>query len=443
MMLVLLGLAPQDEIRFRDVTEEAGLVEPLRGMMGHGAAWGDFDADGRPDLFVGGFCDRPNTISARLFRNAGKFERTGQVEIEARTSGAVFADLDGDGDLDLVAMNNAAGKLLVQSKLFRNDGGKFVEAGELPVLTGRNVGVFDYDGDGLLDLLVLEDRLRNRSPKSVLLRNRGGFTFEDSRLLPEGLYGLGCAVADLNDDGRPDFFVGHANRLFLSKDGRYVEKPDPAFEWKPVDGEDWPCGAAFGDLDRDGDLDLVIGGHHDPGRVRVLRNDRLTFTTILEDTIPTKAPHVEFQDFDNDGWPDLYVSAARKDGTPLIYRNREGTLEVPKKGAMVYYPAGPTADYDGDGRLDLFLVNWFEGDRCHLLRNESAKRHWLQVRGPIGTKIRVQGAAHEISTGYGYASGQPIVAHIGLGDAGEAEVEIARPGTKPVLKRVKANQVIE
>src|SRR4051812_41263484 len=73
--------APAGEypIVFTDVTREAGLLGPLAGMMGHGAAWGDFDGDGRPDLYVGGFCDRPDSaykpapgpVPNRLFRNLG------------------------------------------------------------------------------------------------------------------------------------------------------------------------------------------------------------------------------------------------------------------------------------------------------------------------------------------------------------------------------------
>src|SRR5690348_4991182 len=95
-MRILLGLAlvvtlaapPPGEIVFTDATETAGLVEPLAGLMGHGGAWGDIDGDGKLDLFVGGFCDRPNAeyapaagpVSSRLFRNRGDgtFERLSQ-----------------------------------------------------------------------------------------------------------------------------------------------------------------------------------------------------------------------------------------------------------------------------------------------------------------------------------------------------------------------------
>src|SRR3954468_2793025 len=124
LLLALVALAPARQpaapaITFEDVTVKARLVEPLAGIMGHGGAWGDFDGDGRPDLYVGGFCDRPaaeykpapGPVPNRLFRHRGDgtFEVVDQppVQFRGRTSGAVFADLDNDGWLDLYVANNA------------------------------------------------------------------------------------------------------------------------------------------------------------------------------------------------------------------------------------------------------------------------------------------------------------------------------------------------
>jgi enediyne biosynthesis protein E4 len=182
LMAGVLFAAP---IVFTDVTGPAGLIAPLEGIMGHGAAFGDVDGDGLPDLYVGGFADRPDAeyepaagpMRNVLLRNTGglKFEIWNQdsVRFFARTSGAVFADLDNDGDVDLYVANNTKGKSssktepqrtaqLAGSKMFRNDGGTLVDVSEASgacpasLRTARNIGVMDYDSDGLPDLLVLE-----------------------------------------------------------------------------------------------------------------------------------------------------------------------------------------------------------------------------------------------------------------------------------------------
>ncbi|MGH9425790.1 MAG: FG-GAP repeat domain-containing protein, partial [Terriglobia bacterium] len=121
VFLLLTPAAKQPNIEFQDTTRDAGLLEPIQGMMGHAAAWGDFDNDGRPDLFVGGFCDRPDSeylpakgpVPTRLFRNLGngKFEmiKNSPVEFCGRTSGAVFVDLNHDGFPELYVANNSKG----------------------------------------------------------------------------------------------------------------------------------------------------------------------------------------------------------------------------------------------------------------------------------------------------------------------------------------------
>ena len=378
------------------------------------------------------------------------------------------------------------GAQLRSSALFRNDQGAFVDvsAGAGACLTApgaaRGIGVLDYDLDGKVDLLVLEDRFGSR-PRSRLCRNLGDFRFTDVTTavgLPPDLFGLGLAIADLNDDGRPDIFVSHSNRLFLSTlVGKYTEPSGPkaALAWTPLDAEDWPAGAVFADLNRDARFDLVMGIHHERARNRVYLNDGLAhnapiFRDVSVDVglpahLSVKSPHVEAQDFDNDGWPDLYFSSAWLNGdgsvTPLVFRNAglqggtprfEPMRQVSSDQPEVYFPAGPSGDYDGDGRLDLLLANWFEGNYSRLLRNVSAGNRWLDVsvRGGtvnqmgIGAKVRVYKAGNrgggllgfrEIGIGHGFAGGQAPIAHFGLGDRTEVDVAVVFPGGASTVHR--------
>ena len=506
--ILFLALAAEAQIQFEDVTAAAGLRQPLESILGHGAAWGDVDADGDPDLFVGSFADRPTDEYAPrdqpprnvLLINSGDGRFTpvpgSAAASYARTSGAVFADLDNDGWPELFVGNNAkakprkdrgaiqAGATTQRSQLFRNRSGELVDisadSGACPgrLLTARNIGVFDYDADGLLDLYVVEDRF-TRSPRSALYRNLGELRFADATAdagLPEDVFGLGLATADLNGDGRPDIFVAHSNRLFLSNgDGTYKE-PRPlaaTFAWDPLHNEDWPCGASFGDLNRDGKLDLVLAIHGKPARNRIFLNrgadgsGELKFADVTEEAglpeqWPEKCPHVEIQDFDNDGWPDLYFSGAWLDAagsiTPLIYRNLGGesgavprfaSPEAPADSVPVYFPAGPSADYDQDGRIDLFLVNWFSGNHSRLLRNSGQTGGWLRVRlrsagrenrDAIGSSVTLRSGGelvgyHQITTGYGYASGQEPVAHFGLGKLETVDVEVRTPGGNTIRQQ--------
>lgn len=330
-----------DRISFSDVTEASGLLGPLTGMRGHAAAWGDVNGDGRLDLFVGTFADRPPeeyrvrgaagpSPDRLLLGGPARFGTDPPFpEGFGRTSGAAFADLDADGDPDLVASRNArpdrpAGRL---TEILENRDGVFrvVEASGIPPdLAGRSVGVLDVDGDDLLDLFIAEDRWSGGS--SVLLLNTGRFRFRDvteDAGLPPDVHGLGVGTSDLTDDGNTDLFVAGSNRLFIANgDGTFREADGSVFRWDTYGEEDDVSGVSIGDMNRDGYPDLVLGHHYNstlefgtrvPVRLYLHRGldprGNPHFEDVTESSgltgLPTKAPHVEIADFDNDGWPDI------------------------------------------------------------------------------------------------------------------------------------------
>ncbi|CAN5736240.1 hypothetical protein BH23ACT4_BH23ACT4_08210 [soil metagenome] len=485
-----------EEISFSDETESSGLGEALIGMRGHAAAWGDVDGDGFVDLFVGTFATaRPETYQQRgadgpapdrlLLGRGGTFElEEGFPEQYGRTSGAVLVDLDGDGDLDLVASRNVTDRDAgVATAVLENTGDGFVEreSGIDPSLGGRSVGVLDFDGDGLLDLVILEDHYRGGS--SRLYRNEGGFRFEDVTGqvgFPEGVHGLGLATGDLNNDGYTDIFVAGSNRLFAGTGDGFVEMPNPFPEWETFGNEDDVSGAAIADVNRDGWLDLVVGHHFnstvDRGSrvpVRLYLNETgepggpIELRDVTEESgligLPTKAPHVEIADMDNDGWPDIVTTASASDGSaPAVFRHLGLDDGVPQfatpegLGSPQYWVAGPTSDVDRDGRLDLLAVEWEPALPSMMFMNQTASGNWLQVAvddgiGGVGARVEAyqEGRAGEadamlgardITASLGYTAGVELMAHFGLGEATAVDIVVNPVGADPVtLSGVEAN----
>lgn len=512
---------------------DAGVLPGASGIRGHGAAWGDVDGDGWIDLYVGTFNEDGSKLSM-FFRNTGSgfvLDKQRSLNISTRATGVIFADLDNDGDLDLYvgSMPQPKNKILGNT-LFRNEGkGIFTDISANngacpPVFGGRSVTVLDYDGDGLLDILAGEDPIPgyngSQTKSSRLFRNKGNLQFDDvtgSAGIPAGVPGYGVAAADVNNDGWPDFFLASnngGNKLFINNKGKFslFRSSEEIFKWEGSGGGDMVCGVSFGDVNRDGLLDIVLGPHFQrpwisPQSLRLFINrgsknsepvyEEVTAVCGLK-PLPMKAPHVEIQDFDNDGWPDIYTSIVKfKTGKPYpsIAKNlgiingipmfkeeamdindfptKEDTLlrsskllfeKALKEKKIIYSAPGPTGDYDNDGRLDMFLPNWWPEALSMLLHNETNGGNWIQIsvtgsngvnlmgigsriniyrHGKLGEKIALLGC-QDISVGYGYASGQAAMVHFGLGKEKAVDVEVILPHGKGKLvqKDVKANQRI-
>ncbi len=525
--------AAEPHFKFRDTAQEAGMFPALKEIHGHGAGWGDVDGDGWLDLYVGMFRSGggPNVL---LRNHQGKFQLDPgkEVRLATRATGVALADLDNDGDNDLYVSSmpgpagsrlaERAGEPIAGCSLFRNDGaGKFTNIsagnGACPeAFGGRSVALLDFDGDGLLDMLVGEDPFSgyngSKTTSSRLFRNLGKLQFKDVSQeagLTAGLPGLGVAAADVNNDTWPDLFLAasaDSNRLFLNDGkGHFAEAPgsQEVFAWPDAKGDNMVCGVTFGDVNRDGLVDIVLGQHYrnpwiEPVANRLYLNRGIRegvpkFEDVTEQVgltpLPMKAPHVEIQDFDNDGLLDISTSLVFYAGGqphPVIFRNLGNQNGLPKfsetstgmndfptdedsaikssgkffekmvsEGKIIYSAPGPSADYDNDGRLDFFLGNWWTELDSLLLHNETPSGHWLQIqlqmpeginRAGIGSRIRVYPAGKlgdakslivdkEMSQGFGYASGQAAIAHLGLGDHKSVDLEITLPHGKGRFER--------
>jgi hypothetical protein len=281
------------------------------------------------------------------------------------------------------------------------------------------VAFFDYDNDGLLDIyfvdsLTVETAGNPRAARSALYRNRGNWTFEDvtdRAGVGHPGWGMGVCTADVDGDGWEDVYVTALgpNRLYRNaRDGTFVDATDAA----GVAAGGWSAGCGFADFDRDGDLDLFVsryvridlahlpefgkdktceyrgiavqcGPRGLPGETDLLfRNDGGRFTEVsgqagVSDPRGYFGLGIAWFDANDDGWPDLYVA---NDATPnfLYVNQKDGTFKdvafpmgvaVSEDGAEQGSMGVALGDYDGSGRLSLFVTNFSE-EYNNLFRHE-------------------------------------------------------------------------
>jgi hypothetical protein len=294
--------------------------------------------------------------------------------------------------------------------------------------TGCGVAFYDYDHDGWLDIFLVNGTrfdanwTKADAPVSRLYKNNRDGTFTDVTLkagLARTGWGQGCCIGDYDNDGLDDLLVTYWGDCVLYRnngDGTFTDvsaKTGVAKTTRLTSAglNRWNTGCAFVDYDRDGWLDIFIGNYidFDPKTVPVpedgnclyknlkvacgppgldggknilLHNDgKGNFTDVSEKagilkTQGTYALGVLVADFDNDGWPDIYV--ANDSTSSALYRNnRDGTFtDIAIEAGVAYSADGKpqagmgvsTADYDGDGNLDIVKTN-FAGDTSTLYRN--------------------------------------------------------------------------
>jgi hypothetical protein len=286
--------------------------------------------------------------------------------------------------------------------------------------TGTGAAIFDYDNDGWPDIFLvngtrLEGFPAGQGPTNHLYRNNHDGTFADVTV-KAGLnvtgWGQGVCVGDYDNDGWEDLYVTYygKNRLFRNQNGVFTEVAEKA--GVAGSGKAWGTGCAWVDYDRDGHLDLMIANYVDfdlatapapgerpscmwkgvpvmcgprglPGAKNILYHSRgdgtfedVTTKAHIDQTDGHYAFSVSTVDYNDDGWPDIYVAC---DSTPsILYRNnRDGTFtDVAVVAGAAFNEDGreqagmgaTIGDYNGDGRLDIFKTN-FSDDTSTLYRN--------------------------------------------------------------------------
>jgi enediyne biosynthesis protein E4 len=360
-------------VHLRDVAEVAGLqfvhqhsaspekyyVESVPG----GLAVFDYNGDGRPDIFFTNSAHTPSlekssaVYANRLYRNDGEMRFTDVTDTAGvrgvgYAMGAAAADYDNDGHVDLFVAG------VRQNQLLRNRGdGRFEDVTQRAGIASGDWAVaggwFDYDNDGRLDLVVVNyvqwsadtnrycgDQVRGtriychprffQGLPNRLYRNRGDGTFEDvsarSGLLAHVGKGMSVAFADFNHDGRLDVFVTNdtvPNFLFRNNgDGTFAETALMAGVSVPASGR------------------------------------------------PVSAMGTDFQDYDNDGWEDIHVTALSGETFPLFRNDARGAFEETTQASGLAAVTAKSsgwcsivADINNDGRKDIFTANSHANDR--------------------------------------------------------------------------------
>ena len=423
---------------FEDVTQRSGLASFPRGY-GHGVAVGDYDNDGRPDLFV------TRWRSYSLYRNRcdGTFEdvtaRSGLGGDRDWPTSAAFADLDGDGDLDLYVCHYLLYDPSNPKHCIHHGTPEYCMPRDYPSLPDH---VFRNDGGRFLDVT-----------------NEAGFVDPDGR-------GMGVVAANLDEDQKIDLYVANdmsANYLFQNLGGfRFKETGQVAGAAASADGlYKSGMGIACGDLDGDLALDLAVTNFYGES-TSYFRNlgqglfvDHTALIGLQAPSRPLLGFGAVFSDLNNDGWLDLLTTNGHVlDARPQIPWMMPLELLVGSPGGRmtdVSARAGSpfqqlhlgrglaVGDFDNDGRLDAVVVN--QNQPLIYLHNRTENTgHYIRFslegtqsnRDAVGARVTVSCSGRRLMServgGGSYQSANDSRIHFGLGGAVRVEwVEVRWP----------------
>ncbi len=418
---------------FPDSGSTAGAYAPI---------WGDFNNDSYPDLFL---CTMSDSNLFFTSTESGVYRRENTEQLfpgstDARC--AAWADYDNDGDPDLVVI-----RFGLTNILYKNNGdGTFTGQTGSPVAelarTSSGVAWGDYDGDSWLDLIVT-----NRDQANELYHNNGNGTFariDTGVIATDNRSSITPAWIDIDDDRDLDLYITNTfsdnNFLYINNGNGHFVRNDTSII--STDGKHG-SGPSWGDYDNDGDLDLFVSNTNtEPGENNALyRNDGAGKFTRMANVPLSNDNGVSagscWGDIDNDGDIDLVVAngefiGARKN---FIYLNKgtgefERLTDEPAVEDLGQTDGISLIDWDGDGALELFIAN--RDRNCAAYENKSSG-NWLAVectgttsnRSGIGTIVRIKASINGmdtwqmrlVSSNAGRRSSDGLIQHFGLGDA--------------------------